>query len=78
MKDSGAIVWWIDKGHRLQSMVISPAQLKQGHSYEAEASWITNDAENYEVILLNRAGNPEEKARIERLKAKAEELRGKH
>lgn len=74
MTDSGAIIWWIDKSHKLRSEVISPARLKQGHSYESEASWITGDAEHYEVILLDRAGNPEEKYRVERLKEKADDL----
>lgn len=75
MTDSGAIVWWIDKSHKLRSEVISPARLKRGHSYESEASWITDNAVDYEVILLNRAGMPEEKQRLERLRLKAEDLR---
>jgi len=74
MKNSGAIVYWIDKAFCVQSTTIAPYELKAGATYESEATWKTGDAEHSEVILIARAGNPSEKERVKRLKQKAKEL----
>jgi phage-related protein len=75
MKTSGAIVYWIDPNFGIQSAVILPHQISKGTTYEWEASYRTGDAKYVEVIMLDRAGNPAEKARVDRLKQKATELR---
>jgi hypothetical protein len=39
MKNSGAIVYWIDKAFCVQSTTIAPYELKAGATYESEATW---------------------------------------
>ena len=75
MKDKGVIVYWIDESLSVQTRIISPYQLKRGHSYESEASWITSDSKHVEIIRIERAGNAEELDRVQRLKDTALALR---
>ncbi len=76
MKGAGAILWWIDPTNfSLQSATIMPYELKSGSTYESEAQWKMPDGvEHYEIIMLDRHGEDSSKDRLERLKAKGDEL----